>query len=44
MIMSREEEVKADEAYKGYTNVAMYDGSSQDFMKYPNFPIEQFRW
>jgi thiosulfate/3-mercaptopyruvate sulfurtransferase len=28
----------------GYTNVAMYDGSSQDFMKNPNFPIEQFSW
>ncbi len=28
----------------GYTNVAMYDGSSQDFMKNPNFPIEQFHW
>jgi len=28
----------------GFTNVAMYDGSSQDFMKNPNFPIEQFRW
>lgn len=28
----------------GYKNVAMYDGSSQDFMKNPNFPIEQFHW
>lgn len=28
----------------GYKNVAMYDGSSQDFMKNPNFPIDQFRW
>lgn len=28
----------------GYTNVAMYDGSSQDFMKNPSFPIEQFHW
>lgn len=28
----------------GYTNVAMYDGSSQDFMKNQSFPIEQFRW
>jgi thiosulfate/3-mercaptopyruvate sulfurtransferase len=28
----------------GYKNVAMYDGSSQDFMKNPDFPIEQFHW
>ena len=28
----------------GYTNVSMYDGSSQDFMKNPEFPIDQFRW
>lgn len=28
----------------GYTKVAMYDGSSQDFMRNPNFPIDQFRW
>jgi thiosulfate/3-mercaptopyruvate sulfurtransferase len=28
----------------GYKNVAMYDGSSQDFMKNPNFPIDQYRW
>lgn len=28
----------------GYKNVVMYDGSSQDFMKNPNFPIDQFRW
>ena len=28
----------------GYTKVSMYDGSSQDFMKNPNFPIEQFHW
>ncbi|MBC8019200.1 MAG: sulfurtransferase [Verrucomicrobia bacterium] len=28
----------------GYTNVAMYDGSSQDFMKNPSFPIEQYSW
>jgi len=28
----------------GYTKVAMYDGSSQDFMKNPSFPIDQFHW
>lgn len=28
----------------GYKNIVMYDGSSQDFMKNPNFPIDQFRW
>lgn len=28
----------------GYTNVRMYDGSSQDFMRKADFPIEQFRW
>jgi len=28
----------------GYKNVLMYDGSSQDFMKNPDFPIEQFHW
>ena len=28
----------------GYNNVAFYDGSSQDFMKNPKFPVEQFRW
>lgn len=28
----------------GYKNVAMYDGSSQDFMKNPGFPVEQYRW
>lgn len=28
----------------GYKNVVMYDGSSQDFMKNPDFPIDQFRW
>jgi len=28
----------------GYKNVAMYDGSSQDFMSSPNFPIDQYRW
>jgi thiosulfate/3-mercaptopyruvate sulfurtransferase len=28
----------------GYKNVAMYDGSSQDFMKNPTFPVDQYRW
>ena len=28
----------------GYKNVAFYDGSSQDFMKNPKFPVDQFRW
>ena len=28
----------------GYKNVKMYDGSSQDFMRAADFPIEQFRW